>query len=128
MREFRRPNLWLGIWIFGWVLCVVLSLIHPPRIDIDVPDGDKIGHLFAYGILSAWAVLIFARSRSHWRAAFSLVLLGIVMEIAQGALTSYRMMDPMDALADTIGVLLGQLLALGRGQTQLQAWELRIFR
>jgi VanZ family protein len=128
MREFRRPGLWLGIWIFGWVLCVVLSLIHPPRIDIDVPDGDKIGHFLAYGTLSAWAVMIFARTRSRWWAAFSLVLLGIAMEFAQGAFTNYRMMDPMDALADTIGVLLGQFLALGRGQTLLQAWDLRIFR
>jgi VanZ family protein len=128
LRDFKRPGLWLGIWIFGWILCVVLSLIHPPHIDIDVPDGDKIGHLLAYAVLSAWAVLIFATRRSHWKAALALVVLGIVMELAQGALTDDRMMDPMDALADTLGVLLGQLLALGRAQTLLQGWDLRIFR
>jgi VanZ family protein len=127
LREFRRPGLWLGIWIFGWLLCITLSLVHPPRVDIDVPDGDKIGHLLAYALLSAWSVLIFAGPRSRWRAALSLVLLGVAMELAQGILTADRMMDAMDALADTIGVALGQLLALGRGQTLLQRWDSRLF-
>jgi len=112
MRAFAKPTLWLGIWIFGWLLCIVLSLIHPPRIDVDIPDGDKIGHCLAYGILSAWAVLIFARRSAHWRAAVALIALGIAIEFAQGYLTSYRTMDVYDALADTIGVLLGQAVAL----------------
>jgi VanZ family protein len=128
LREFNRPGLWLGIWLFGWVLCIVLSLIHPPRIDLEVPDGDKIGHFLAYALLSAWAVLIFATRRSHWQAALSLVLLGIAMELAQGALTDDRMMDPMDALADAVGVLFGQLLSLGAAQTLLQRFESRLFR
>ena len=43
LREFRRPRLWLGIWLLGWLLCIVLSLSHPPRIGIDLPEGDKLG-------------------------------------------------------------------------------------
>ncbi len=123
LREFKRPGLWLGIWLFGWLLCVVLSLIPPPRIGIDLPEGDKLGHLLAYALLSAWSVWIFASRRSHWKAALSLVLLGIAMELAQGMLTNDRMMDGRDIVADTLGVLVGQLLAFSPAQQLLQRWD-----
>ena len=128
LRDFNRPRVWLGVWLFGWALCIVLSLIQPPQVGIDVPDSDKIGHFLAYGLLSAWSVLIFARPRSHWLAALSLVLLGVAMELAQGAFTSDRMMDVNDALADALGVALGQLLLRGRARTLLQRWDSRLFR
>ena len=127
MLEFRRPAVWLGIWYFGWLLCVVLSLIHPPRIDIDVPDGDKIGHFLAYGLLSAWSACLFRSTRARWSAAAALVALGIVMELAQGAFTSDRMMDSYDAIADTVGVLLGQAMGLGRAAGFLQRLDARWF-
>ena len=127
MRAFQRPSVWLGSWYFGWVLCVVLSMIHPPRIDIDVPDGDKIGHFLAYGLLSAWSAWLFASTRARWLAAAALVALGIVMELAQGAFTSDRMMDSYDALADTIGVLIGQAASLGSVAGFLQRLETRLF-
>jgi VanZ family protein len=127
MREFRRPGLWLGIWCLGWVLCVVLSLVHPPRIDIDVPDGDKIGHFLAYGLLSAWSAWIFLSTRARWVAVVALIALGIVLELAQGEFTTDRMMDAYDAWADTIGVALGQLAGIGRAKGFLQRLERRRF-
>lgn len=126
LREFKRPGLWLGIWLFGWLLCVVLSLIPPPRVGFELPEGDKLGHFLAYALLSAWSVLIFASRRSHWKAALSLVLLGILMELAQGMLTNDRMMDSRDIVADTLGVLVGQLLALSQVQGLLQRWDARL--
>ena len=126
LREFKRPGLWLGIWLFGWLLCVILSLIHPPQVGVDLPEGDKLGHFLAYGLLSAWAVWIFASRRNHWKAALSLVLLGILMELAQGTLTSDRMMDGRDIVADALGVLFGQLFVLGRAPNLLQRWDARL--
>ena len=120
LRDFRRPALWVGLWIFGWMLCIVLSLIHPPRIDLDVPNGDKVGHFLAYAALAAWSVMLFARRRAQWTAAVALVLLGIAMELAQGAFTNDRMMDSHDAIADAIGVLFGQLLVFSRYRFLLQ--------
>lgn len=128
LRDFRRPGLWLGIWLFGWALCIVLSLIHPPQVGIDVPAGDKIGHFLAYALLSAWSVLIFEQPRSHLLSALSLVLLGIAMELAQGAFTSDRLMDVDDGIADALGVLIGQLLLPGRARLLLQSWDSRLFR
>jgi VanZ family protein len=127
LRAFARPRVWLGLWIFGWGLAITLSLIRPPHIDIDVPDGDKVGHLLAYATLSAWAVMLFATRRAWLLAAVALVALGIGMEFAQGAFTDYRMQDPRDALANTIGVLLGLAVARTRMQDWLQALDRRWF-
>jgi len=128
MRDFHSPRLWLGIWIFGWVLCIVLSLVHPPQLGIDVPDSDKIGHALAYGALSAWAVMLFRSTRGHWLAAASLVALGVVLELAQGAFTNDRMMDWRDGIADALGVLLGQGLAWTPWQTFLQRLDRAFFQ
>ena len=125
LREFRRPRLWLGAWAFGWLLCIVLSLIHPPQLGVDLPDSDKIGHFLAYALLSAWSVWIFASRRSHLLSAIALVLLGIAMELAQGALTDDRMMDARDVWANTFGVLVGQLFAFGPARSLLQKFEAR---
>ena len=127
LRGFQRPALWLGLWIFGWLLCVVLSLIHAPGLATDVPEGDKIEHLLAYGLLSVWAVWLFAGRRAQLVAALGLVGLGIAMEFAQGYLTTYRSMDWRDALADTIGVAVA--LQLGRRWPHaLQRLDTRFFK
>jgi hypothetical protein len=60
-------------------------------------------------------------------AALALVALGIGMEFAQGALTDYRLRDPRDALANTIGVLLGLGVAMTRMRGWLQALDRRWF-
>jgi VanZ family protein len=127
VRAFARPRLWLGIWIFGWILAIALSLIRPPPIGLDLPDSDKLGHLLAYATLSAWAVMLFATRRAWLLAALALVALGIGMEFAQGALTDYRLRDPRDALANTLGVLLGLGVAMTRMQGWLQALDRRWF-
>ena len=126
LREFTRPRLWLGVWCFGWLLCIALSLLAPPPIPEEVPEGDKIGHFLAYALLAAWAVWIFREARGHRRAAVALFALGIAIEIAQGTLTSNRMMDARDAVADGAGVLAGWWLAL-RWPGLLQALERRVF-
>lgn len=128
LRAFRAPRFWLGVWALGWVLCVVLSLIHPPDLGVDVPDGDKIGHLLAYGMLAAWAAWLFATPAAQWRAALALIALGIAMEFAQGELTSYRSMDWKDAVADAMGVALGLWLARSRCPALLQRIDARLFR
>jgi VanZ family protein len=74
----------------------------------DLPPGsDKIEHLLGYAILAAWAVQIFATRRALMTAGAGLVALGIAIEIAQDALTTTRMMDAGDVLANTLGVLFG---------------------
>ncbi len=127
MRPFAKPKLWLGIWIFGWLLCIVLSLTTPPDISLDIDNSDKIGHFLAYGTLSAWAVMLFQRKGAWWLSAVGLICLGITMEFAQGYFTTDRMMDWHDAVANTIGVGLGLCLGLLPVQVFLQRMDARFF-
>lgn len=125
MRELEYPRLWLAVWAFGWLLCIVLSLIQPPDLGIEVRDGDKIGHLLAYATLSAWSVFLFVSARARWTSALGLVLLGLLLEAAQGMLTEHRLMDARDALANTLGVMLGQCIAWMPARGFLQWLETR---
>ena len=110
LRPFARPRLWLGVWVFGWALCIVLSLLPP--ISLGAPqNSDKIGHFLAYFTLSAWAVSIFRTRRAQALAALSLVALGLCIEWAQAHLTVTRQGDLRDALANTLGIALGLALS-----------------
>lgn len=85
---------------------VVTSLLPAP----DLPDlhvGDKIEHFTAYALLAAGAVQLYARRMSWFVVCIALALLGIGLEFAQGALTTTRQMDAADALANSLGVLIG---------------------
>ena len=50
---------------------------------------------------------LYARWPSLLGAGIGLVLLGIGLEYAQGALTDTRMQDAADAFANTLGVIVG---------------------
>lgn len=125
MRAFRFPRLWLGLWLAGWILCIVLSLVPPP--DLPGPAGsDKLGHFLAYFTLTAWAVGIFRTRRAHLLSALALVGLGIAMEIAQASLTSVRLGDVRDAVANTLGVAVGLLLGFTPLQFLLERLDRRL--
>lgn len=99
----------------GYVLIVaviVLSLMpHGPQIDIR--QGDKLGHFIAYGSLMFWFSQL-ERSRRRFLFAVGFVCLGIGLEFLQ-SLTDYRSYDPFDMAANTMGVVIGWLLALACG-------------
>ncbi|MFV2031383.1 MAG: VanZ family protein [Gammaproteobacteria bacterium] len=100
--DLQLRYLWLG---FGYALLValaVLSLIPGP----DIGVNDKLMHFLAYGLLSGWFSLIVRYPRSLWLVFFGLTGFGLLMEYLQG-LTSYRMPDIGDAVANGLGVLLG---------------------
>lgn len=98
--------MWAGLWCLAIALVVVLSLIPAPQVEVP-PGSDKLEHLVGYGILAAFAVQLYARWPSLLGAGLGLVLLGIGLEYAQGALTDTRMADRADALANTLGVIAG---------------------
>ena len=127
MRGFAVPGLWLALWLLGWVLCIVLSLM--PAVDLPGPaHSDKIGHFLAYFMLSAWAVWTFRSRRAHLLAALALVALGVAMEFAQANLTRVRLGDVRDALANTLGVAVGLSLTFTPLQFALERLDRKLFR
>ena len=119
-RELQRSRLWLGVWLFGWALCIALSLLPPIELD-GPPDSDKLGHFLAYFTLMAWAVMLLQGWRARLLAAGALVLLGLGLEFAQATLTTTRQGDARDMLANALGVMVGLGVALTPGR-HLLAW------
>ena len=107
LKPFARPQRWLAAW-WGMIAVVIVGSMLPALLLPDLPPGsDKLEHLLGYALLAAWAVQIFAPRRALMAAGAGLVALGIAIELAQDALTTTRMMDAGDVLANTLGVLLG---------------------
>jgi len=109
LKPFQYPRLWLGLWLVAVAVVIVLSLVNLSGLPPVPEGGDKVEHFIAYALLSASAVQLFATRRACMVVALLLVVLGIGLEFAQGALTTTRMADPRDALANTLGVVAGLL-------------------
>ena len=124
LRDFRRPQLWLGLWVAAVVSVIVLSLIPPPPMAVP-RNFDKLEHLLGYAVLSAGAVLVFAERSTHLWAAAGLVAMGITLEFAQSLLTQTRVGDLADALANTTGVAIGLLLSISPLADWLQRLDAR---
>ena len=91
-------------------IIVWLSLTPaPPQIDLE--QGDKLGHFAAYGTLMLWFCQLYARRGTRIAYALLWVGMGIVLEFIQGEL-GYRTYEVYDMYANTLGVLIGWAAAL----------------
>ena len=107
LKPFRRPLLWAGLWVLAVAVVVVASLVPVSGLP-DVPKNfDKVEHFVAYTALAAGAVQLFARRLSWGFVCVLLVLMGIGLEHLQAQMALGRMLDRVDALANTVGVLAG---------------------
>ena len=106
LKPLRHPVFWCAMWCLAIAIVVVVSLMPPPPMP-DIDGGDKIGHFLAYFVLAASAVQLFRNWPALLGAGLGLVLLGVGIEYAQDTLTTTRMIDPKDALANTLGVIAG---------------------
>lgn len=105
-KPFKRPWLWSGMWMLAIAAVVIGSLL--PSSDLpSVKVNDKVEHFVAYAALAAGAVQLFARRLSWAFVCVLLVLMGIGLEYLQAQMGLGRMLDRNDALANTIGVLIG---------------------
>lgn len=107
LKPFRHPLLWAGLWVLAIAVVVVASLVPVSGLP-DVPKNfDKVEHFVAYAVLAAGAVQLFARRLSWALVCVLLVLMGIGLEHLQAQMALGRMLDRVDALANTFGVLAG---------------------
>jgi VanZ family protein len=112
LRPLRHPRAWLALWWLAVALVFAACLV-PARDLPSVPHGfDKLEHFLAFFLLAASAVQLYATRRALWCAAIGLLALGVAIELAQFAFTRTRSMDPMDVLADAVGVAAGFATAL----------------
>ncbi|RZA21723.1 MAG: VanZ family protein [Lysobacteraceae bacterium] len=107
IKPFKRPLLWAGLWILAVALVVVASLIPVSGLPEVPKNFDKVEHFVAYAGLAAGAVQLFVRRLSWAFVCVLLVLMGIGLEHLQAQMGLGRMLDRADALANTLGVLVG---------------------
>ncbi len=99
--------------LFGWLALVVALVLQvaglystsPPQPG-GVPGLDKVAHLAAFAVPSALAWLLGAR----WMVGV-LVVHALVSEPLQHLLAPGRQLDPLDTVADLVGVVVGVGLA-----------------
>ncbi|HIO14501.1 MAG TPA: VanZ family protein [Chromatiales bacterium] len=122
-RVLRHFQWWYRV---GWglVVAVIVGSLVPSIPTAGIPLSDKIMHFTAYGVLMLWFSQLYL-GWSRIPVALLLVALGLVMEVCQG-LTGYRQYDPVDMLANSIGVGLGLALGLTPLATAL-SWVERRF-
>lgn len=107
----RRELRWFKLWsALGWLLVVTVIYLSltPHPIEIDVEQGDKMGHTFAYLGLMIWFAQLYHR-RSHVWWGLGFITLGIALEYLQGW-SGYRDFEYLDMVADATGVAAGWLL------------------
>ena len=104
----------------GWALLIALLSLLPssnlPK--TNVTHVDKIGHLVFYAILCIFIALYFIKESKNGlfkaRALLLAVILsvgyGMILEVLQREYASDRLFDWYDALANTIGGLIGVIL------------------
>lgn len=119
-----------GFWkAAGWLLVlaiIALSLMPAPP-DLGVNQGDKLGHLATYGLVTLWFAQPYTGLRQRIWLALGMIALGCALEYAQRA-TGYRTFDVADMVADALGVALGWLAAPPRLPNLLDWLEKRLFR
>jgi VanZ family protein len=104
----KYRSLWL---VVGYILVayVIYSSLTPNPIEIDISNFDKYAHTFGYFVLMGWFMQIYHLKKNLAICALLLVCMGVALEFVQG-MTSYRMFDLNDMLANTTGVLLASVL------------------
>lgn len=92
----------------------VLSLIQAPESPIKISYQDKIYHAIAYFMLAITWLLSFPISRqknnTKYVIALACVIYGIIIEVLQTTLTTYRTASFFDVVANTVGVFMALLI------------------
>lgn len=91
----------------------VLSLIKMPSEGISVSVSDKFLHVIAYfTLMICWLFALSKNEQFAVRMKYAILgclIYGIVLEVLQSALTSYRTASYLDILANSVGIALAVL-------------------
>ncbi len=105
----RHRALWLAI---GWGIAAGIAWLSlaPTPLALPLDEGDKLGHLFAYGVLMYWFCQLYAAPGTRLAYALGFAAMGVALEFAQNA-TGERSFDALDMLANAAGAVMGWLVA-----------------
>lgn len=88
-----------------------LSLIKMPSSSIKIINIDKAYHSIAYFTLGVtWLFSYYKKPEKKYVIVICCIVFGIIIEIIQSKLTSYRSGDYIDVIANSCGVFLALLI------------------
>ena len=115
MIEGAKPLRLHGTWRaigFALVVAVLVVSLMPIPVDAELPEnGDKLGHLLAYGTLMFWFGMLYPARRRQLAVAMAFCAMGVGIEFLQG-MTGYRSFEVADMAANSAGVLIGWCVVL----------------
>lgn len=96
------------------IFITYLSLDSFSEINITIDNSDKFFHSLAYFVLTMSWFYAVEKSHSILRykivVAFFVFFFGILIEVLQSSLTTYRTADYYDILANSFGILIAMVL------------------
>ena len=95
------------------IIIAYLSLIKVGKQPISIKYLDKIEHSIAYFTLALSWLLALKNKVKIAIIIIGCVVYGILIEVLQGTITSYRTADFYDIIANTIGILIALLIFKG---------------
>lgn len=113
MLRLRFTYFWLSIGLVLTALTVSASFMPNFSPPIYFEGMDKVGHFFAYMVVTFWFSQIYRRNDLRWAIGLVLVALGMGLEYLQ-LMTGSHIFEYADILANTAGVLCALLLAQTR--------------
>jgi len=101
--------------IFFTIAILLGSLVKPELVVVDsISVSDKTYHLIAYFLLMlSWLYAFSNREKFNENVKYVIIgciFFGIIIELLQGAITSYRTASFLDIIANTSGVLLAVVI------------------
>ena len=101
--------------IFFTISITIGSLVKSDFIVVkSISVSDKIYHLIAYFLLMLSLLYVFCKKETFQKnvkyVILGCIIFGIIIEILQGIITSYRTASYLDIVANTIGVLLAVVI------------------
>ncbi len=117
----RKQTLY-GIAFFSWLVTLtVLSLVSfedDSALDLDIPNFDKVVHFTFYFVAGILGVFFFHAIKKDFVQKTSLLVIfllgligyGIIIEVLQANLTTYRSAELLDVMANSTGAIFGILL------------------
>jgi VanZ family protein len=116
---YRRHWLVLGlVLVFAVIVSSLAPWVSTPG---TYPGFDKMEHVAAYLVLMVWFAGLHPRHAWRW-LALALLAMGVLLELAQGAMHLSRTADVRDVVANAAGVGLG-VVASAAG---LASWPYRL--
>ena len=109
MLPLRFPRLWLSLGWLAIALAIVVCLLPSNRLPQPPNLSDKSEHFLCYLLLSCWFAGIYPRAR-YWIIGIGLLVMGVLIEFAQGAMGLGRQADAHDVLANSTGIVAGLLV------------------